>query len=293
MIRTKNTGDIVRIKQRKTSLKKGSQTAFIHLLLLGFSFIFMIPLFWSLSTSLKSLEQVFAIPPTWIPDPIKWSNYLRLFIEAPFFRFIGNSVLLVVLNVIGQVVSVSMVAFGFGRLRFPGKNFLFILMLSTLMIPYYVTLIPTFVMYNYFGWINTYIPLVLPAFTGSSYLIFLVRQFVLTIPLELDDAARIDGCSTFKLFWNIITPLLVPALTLVVVFTVVGTWNDFFGPLIYLSDTNKYPLSLGLVLLQGQRETDWPLLMAATLISVLPLLIIYFFAQKKLIGGIASVGLKG
>ncbi|MEX2534532.1 MAG: carbohydrate ABC transporter permease [Trueperaceae bacterium] len=264
-----------------------------HLALILLSAVFMMPLVWAVTTSLKSLDQVFAIPPQWIPHPAEWGNYIRLFEVAPFARFFLNSLVLVLFNVLGQVLAVSLVAFGFSRLRFPGRNVLFILMLSTLMLPYYVTLIPTFVLFNFFGWIDTYLPLIVPAFTGSSFLIFLVRQYMMTLPLQLDDAARIDGCNNLQLYWHVILPLSAPALTVVVVFTVVDVWNDFFGPLIYLSDTQNYTLSLGLVLLQGQRETDWPLLMAATVISIIPLLILYFFAQKQLIGGIASVGIKG
>jgi multiple sugar transport system permease protein len=266
---------------------------FGHITLLSISLVFLIPLFWAISTSLKPPSQVFQFPPRWIPDPILWENYPRLFQAGPYARFFLNSLLLVLFNVVGQSIAVSLVAFGFARLRFPGRHALFIIMLSTLMLPYYVTLIPQFVLFHQLGWVNTYLPLIVPAFTGSPFLIFLMRQYMMTLPLELDEAARIDGCNTFQLFWHVIMPLCIPALTVVVVFTVMDVWNDFFGPLIYLSDPESYTISLGLVLLQGRHGTDWPLLMTATVLSVLPLLLLYFFAQKQLIGGIASVGIKG
>jgi ABC-type glycerol-3-phosphate transport system permease component len=216
-----------------------------------------------------------------------------VFQEVPFARFILNTFILVGLNILGQLVSVTLVAYGFARLRFPGRSFLFLLMLSTLMIPYHVTLVPRFILFSKLGWINTYLPLVIPSFTGSPFLIFLVRQYMMSIPYDLDEAAYMDGATPFDVFWRITLPLARPALVLVVVFTFVNVWNDFLQPLIYLNDPDLFTVSLGLSFFQGTRETNWNLLMAGSLLATIPPLLLFFFAQRQLIGGISVEGLKG
>lgn len=266
-------------------------TGYLALSLLAI--FFMVPLYWMFSTALKGQEQTFALPPEWIPNPVRLENFVDVFTEVPFARFLLNTAFLVVTNVIGQLFSVTLVAYGFARLRFPGRGVLFLLMLSTLMIPYQVTLVPRFIMFSRLGWVNTYLPLIVPAFTGSPFLIFLVRQYMMSIPFELDEAAYIDGASRFEVFWHIILPLARPALTLVVVFTFVDVWNDFLQPLIYLNDPNLFTVSLGLSFFQGQRETNWNLLMAGSLMAIIPPLLLFFFAQDQLIGGISVEGLKG
>jgi ABC-type glycerol-3-phosphate transport system permease component len=265
----------------------------VHLFMLSLCFVFLIPLLWMISTALKTRAQTWLFPPVWIPDPIVWENFPEVFQVVPFARFIQNTLTIVVWNLLGQVISTSLVAYGFARLRFPGRDFLFILLIATLMIPYQVTLIPTFILYKMLGWIDSYLPLTVPAFTGSAFFIFLMRQYMMSLPFELDDAARIDGCNTFQVLYFILMPLCIPPLTIVVVFTFIGVWSDFLGPLIYLNDSAKYTIALGLSMLRGRHGTDWNLLMAASLMAVLPTLVIYFIAQNKLIGGIASVGLKG
>lgn len=264
-----------------------------YLTLIIVAILFILPLYWMASTAVKSPEQTFAIPPQWVPDPVEWQNFSRVFEEVPFGRFILNTFILVVLNIIGELVAVTLVAYGFARLRFPGRSFLFLIMLSTLMIPYHVTLVPRFLLFSKLGWINTYLPLFVPAFTGSSFLIFLVRQYMMSIPFDLDEAAYIDGANHFRVFWSIILPLSRPALILVVVFTFVGVWNDFLQPLIYLNDPELFTVSLGLSFFQGTRETNWNLLMAGSVLATIPPLILFFFAQKQLIGGIAIEGIKG
>ncbi|MGB7337439.1 MAG: carbohydrate ABC transporter permease [Phototrophicaceae bacterium] len=266
---------------------------FGYILLIIVAAVFILPLYWMLSTALKGADQMFEIPPTWIPNPVEIDNFPEVFREVPFARFLLNTIFLVVMNVIGEVISVSLIAYGFARLRFPGRSFLFLIMLSTLMIPYHVTLIPRFILFAKLGWVNTYLPLILPAFTGSPFLIFLVRQYMMSIPFDLDEAAYIDGASRFDVFWRIILPLSRPALVLVVVFTFVGTWNDFLQPLIYLNDPNLFTVSLGLSFFQGARETNWNLLMAGSLLATIPPLILFFIAQRQLIGGISIEGLKG
>jgi len=264
-----------------------------HAILITLSIVFLIPLFWMISTALKDRSQTWLYPPRWIPDPIVWSNFARVFETGPFLLFLRNTMILIFWNVLGQVLATTLVAYGFARLRFPGRNFLFMLMIATLMIPYQVTLIPTFLLFRALGWINTYLPLTVPAFTGGAFFIFLMRQYMMTIPLELDDAARVDGANRFQVLFRILMPLCKPPLTLVVVFTFLGVWNDFMGPLIYLNDTKTFPLAIGLNLLRQRYNTDYNLLMAASLMAVIPVLILYFFAQRHIIGGIASVGLKG
>lgn len=264
-----------------------------HMVMISLAIIFLIPLFWMLSTALKDRAQTWLFPPKWIPNPVVWSNFPRVFQVGPFLLFIRNTLIILFWNIIGQVFSTSLVAYGFARLRFPGRDFLFMVMIATLMIPYQVTLIPTFLLFKAFNWIDTYLPLTVPAFTGSAFFIFLMRQYMMTIPLELDDAARIDGCNRLQVLLRILLPLCKPPLTLVVVFTFLGVWNDFLGPLIFLNQTEKFTLAIGLSLLRGRAGTDYNLLMAAALMAVIPVLLIYFFAQRHIIGGIASVGLKG
>jgi multiple sugar transport system permease protein len=261
--------------------------------LIAVALVLVLPLYWMLSTALKGPEQTFALPPEWIPNPIAWENFARVFQEVPFGRFIINTVILVVLNIIGELFAVTLVAYGFARLRFPGRSILFLLMLSTLMIPYHVTLVPRFILFSRLGWVNTYLPLFVPAFTGSSFLIFMVRQYMMSIPFDLDEAAYIDGASRLQVFWHIILPLSRPALVLVVVFTFVGVWNDFLQPLIYLNDPNLFTVSLGLSFFQDVRDTNWNLLMAGSLMASIPPLLLFFFAQRQLIGGISIEGLKG
>jgi ABC-type glycerol-3-phosphate transport system permease component len=261
--------------------------------LLAVAAVLILPLYWMLATALKTPQSTFAIPPEWVPSTLEWQNFVRVFEEVPFGRFLLNTLLLVVLNIVGELFAVTLVAYGFARLRFPGRSFLFLLMLSTLMIPYHVTLVPRFILFSELGWINTYLPLFVPAFTGSSFLIFLVRQYMMSIPFELDEAAYIDGASRFGVFWRIILPLSRPALVLVVVFTFVGVWNDFLQPLIYLNSPEMFTVSLGLSFFQGTRETNWNLLMAGSLMATLPPLLLFFFAQRQLIGGISIEGLKG
>lgn len=254
---------------------------------------FMIPLYWMFATALKGADQMFAIPPEWIPRPFVWENFISVFQEVPFARFYLNTFFLVTMNIIGQLFSVTLVAYGFARLRFPGRSILFLLMLSTLMIPYQVTLVPRFIMFAKLGLINSYWPLILPAFTGSPFLIFLVRQYMMSIPFDLDEAAYIDGATRYQVFWHIILPLTRPALMLVTVFTFIDVWNDFLQPLIYLNKPEMFTISLGLSFFQGARETNWNLLMAASVLALTPPMILFFFAQRQLIGGISVEGLKG
>jgi ABC-type glycerol-3-phosphate transport system permease component len=255
--------------------------------------LFMIPLLWMLTTSLKTRTEIFAWPPQWIPANPVWGNYGDAFNKYPLGRFMLNSTLLVVLNIVGELISVPIIAYGFARLRFPWKRVLFVLMLSPMMIPGHIKLIPLYYIYLRLDMIGTYWPLVLPSFFGNPFFIFLMVQYMRTIPRDLDEAALIDGAGRWTILYRIILPLSVPALTIIVVFTFLWVWNDFLQPLVFLSDFDTYPISVGLAFFQGRYSVEWNLFMGATLVSILPILVLYFFAQRHLIGGHSTLGLKG
>lgn len=269
----------------------GPLAAYVTMTLIAI--VVMIPLFWMISTSLKERWEIFAYPPEWIPSNPQWQNYREAFTKYPLGRFMLNSGLLVAANLVGELLAVPLVAYGFARLRFPGRDFLFIVMLGTMMIPIHSRLIPLFALYARLGWIDTYWPLIVPAFTGSAFFVFLMVQYIRTLPRDLDEAARIDGAGTWTILYRIILPLCKPVLAIIVVYTFWWTWNDFLLPLIFLNSFELFPIQVGLALFKGRYSVEWNLFMAATLVSIIPVLILYFFAQKQLIGGIASVGLKG
>ncbi len=267
---------------------------FAYVLAILLSVLFLFPLFWMGTTSLKTMEQAYAFPPKWLPNPPMWENYVRIFTELPFFTFTLNSLLITVLNTIGVTFSSAVVAFGFARLRSKSRDFLFVLLISTIMLPYQVILVPTFLLFKYIGWINTIWPLVVPAFFGGgAFNIFLLRQYFMTIPFEYDEAAIMDGANWFTIFWSVILPMAKPALSTVAVLNIVAVWTDFFGPLIYLNDLNKMTLAVGLAFLRGQHSAVLTLLMAGSMFSTLPMLIVFFLAQRYFVEGIQLSGLKG
>lgn len=278
-----------RLSRRQRNLL--NKTA-IHAALLAGVVLMFIPLVWTISTSLKSPGEVYLFPPTWIPNEIMWSNYYRAVTAIPFFLYLWNTVLITAISILGKVISITLVAFAFARLRWWGRDFMFIVMLATMMLPPHITLIPQFIMFKWLGWIDSFLPLIVPTFFGGPYLTFLVRQYLLAIPRELDDAARIDGCSDFGLYWRIIMPLAKPAILIVVIFVFNGTWNEFLLPLIYLHNPNLFTLALGLRMFQGEASTSWNLLMAASLLSMLPVIILFFVTQRHFIQGIVFTGVK-
>jgi len=255
--------------------------------------IFLLPLFWMISSSLKPEWQVLANPPVWLPNPPRWENYREALTYLPFGRYAINTLIISLGAIVGHVLSCTLVAYAFARLRAPGKNFLFLLVLSTLMLPYPVTMVPLFALFNWLGWIDTFLPLIVPAFFGNAFYIFLLRQYFLTLPPELEDAARIDGANTLQILWRVILPISTPALATVVIFTFQATWNDFLQPLIYLQDQSHYTLTLGLNFFRGSFQVNWSYLMAASLVVVLPVVLVFFFAQRLFIQGIAMTGMKG
>lgn len=265
----------------------------VHLVLIGGATLVLIPLAWMLSTSLKDPGDVFLFPPRWIPSPVQWHNYAEALTILPFGRFFLNTALITGIDVFGKLLSCSVVAFGFARLRWWGRDTVFLVMLSTLMLPHQVTLIPQFILFRTLGWFDTFLPLIVPAFFGGPFLVFLLRQFYMTIPLDLDDAARIDGASTFRIYRSIILPLSKPGLAACAIFVFNSTWNDFLGPLIYLQSPSNFTLALGLRQFLGEYSTEWHLLMAASLVALLPVLLLFFAAQRQFVQGITFTGLKG
>jgi multiple sugar transport system permease protein len=271
--------------------RKISAGAAKHTVLIVLGVMFGLPLVWMLLTSFKTASAAVAQPPTWWPHPWLWSNYSQLFASLPYFRFILNTVLYAVVTIIGVCVSSSLVAYGFSRLRWPGRNVIFYVMLMTMILPFICTLIPLFVLYKRFGWVGTYLPLEVPTFFGSSvFSTFLLRQFFTTIPQSLSDAARIDGANEFYIYRRIILPLAKPALATVILFQFIFCWNDYLGPVIYLNNQNDFPLSLGLALIFGDYSTNWAWVMAGAAAATAPIIILFFLAQRTFIQGIALTG---
>ena len=265
----------------------------IYLIVACGGFLMLVPFLWMLSTSLKTTVQSMAFPPEWWPQPFVWENYIHIYQYMPFFTFLFNSTKIVFFVLIGQLATCSMAGYAFAKLRFPGRKVLFLILLSTMMIPTQVTLIPVFIIMKYLGWINTHYALIVPAFFGSVFGTFLLRQFFLGVPNDLEDAARIDGCSPFGIYWRIMLPLAKPSLATLAIFTFMSTWNDFMRPLIYLSDMDKMTLPVGLALLANHQDIRIPLIMAGAMLSLLPILILYIFGQKYFVRGIAMTGMKG
>jgi multiple sugar transport system permease protein len=272
------------------SMSKKLGQIIIYILLITGSIIMLTPFFWMLSTSLKESWQVFTWPPQWIPNPIKWENYITTFTSLPFGTWLGNTVLITVVTIIGTVLSCTIVAYGFARFRAPGREFLFLVMLATMMLPGTVTMIPVFYLFKSLGWVNTYLPLIVPSFFGNAFFIFLLRQFFKGIPVELEDAAKIDGLGTLGILWRVILPLTLPALTTVAIFQFNGAWNDFMGPLIYLNDPDLYTLALGINFFKSQNDVQWNYLMTASVVTMLPSLILFFIGQKYFIESISLTG---
>jgi multiple sugar transport system permease protein len=270
-----------------------------YLLLALGAAVVLVPFWWMVKTSLTAQTRLFEFPPQLFPDPVVWRNYIEAWNALPvsFTRFTANTIFITVLAMTAEILTCSLVAYGFARFRFPGRNFLFILMLSTMMLPGVVTLVPTFILWRELRLIDTYDPMTLGAWFawGPSY-IFLLRQFFLTLPKEIEEAARIDGANTFQIFWHIMLPLVRPALLAIAVLSFIGNWNNFMGPLIYLNSGEKYPLIMALKFFEQSLSKEAPLfhyMMAMTTMMSFPLLMLYFFMQRTLIEGITAGAVKG
>jgi ABC-type glycerol-3-phosphate transport system permease component len=278
---------------RRKRLREGVLRVIAFLILTFVAFLFLAPLAWMLSTSLKDAQHVFER--NWIPDPIVWSNYKDALQSAPFDTYFRNTLIITTLSTLGAVISSSLVAYSFARLRWPGRDIWFIVVLGTMMLPGIVTLIPQYILFSKLGWVNTIRPLVVPAWLATdAFYIFLLRQFFRTIPMELSEAAKIDGASELRIWAQIITPLSRPALAAVTIFAFNGAWGDYLKPLIYLSTESKYTLQLGLTTFQqaagGLPRWDW--MMAVSLVIMLPVVILFFAFQKYFIEGITMTGIK-
>lgn len=275
----------------KTALRHGA----IHTALIFATAVFMLPLFWMVITSLKSKAQVLAYPPIYLPRPINWSNYVDALTFLPFGRFLNNTLLIAVFVIVGELVSSTLVAYGFARFRFPGRDLLFLVLVTTMMVPFAVCLVPLFLIYKRLGWINTFLPLIVPHFFGTPFSIFLVRQFFRGIPQDIVDAARIDGATELGIWWRIMLPLSRPALIAVAVLAFQRVWNDFLAPLVYLNSQKKWTVALGLNALMshsGEASELWHWLMAASLAVTVPMVILFAFCQRYFVQGITFTGMK-
>jgi ABC-type glycerol-3-phosphate transport system permease component len=271
--------------------------AFCTLIVAMGSIMMLFPLAWMLSTSFKASGDVLLLPPKWVPVlefEARWQNYPEALSFIKAGRVLRNTLTIALTTMVGDTLSAALVAYGFARLRARGKDFLFAIVLSTLMLPYYVRLVPEFLLFKQLGWVNTFLPLIVPSFFAGPFNIFLLRQFFTTIPIEMDDAAKIDGASYFQIFWRIIVPLSWPAIATVAIFSFMFHWNDFFRPMIYLSSASKWTIALALRnFVTAYGGTPWNLLMAASIVALLPTLLVFFVAQRYFIQGIVVSGVKG
>lgn len=280
------------MKSGMAKKEKGSR-ALVYVVMIVLSIIYMIPFVWLLSSSLKTDAEIFSMPPTWIPKTVHWENYGEVFSQVPFLKFLGNTVLITLLVMVAHVLVSSLIGYAFSRLRAPGKNVCFLLLLSTMMLPSQVTMIPLYIMFKELNWVDTLLPLIVPAFFGGSALyVFLFRQFFSTIPKSLDEAAMMDGSGYLSTYFRILLPMSKPIVITVAIFSFMASWNDFMGPLIYLHSTENYTLALGMNLFKTQYVQNWNYTMAYNVMMILPVIILFFIAQKSFIQGIVITGSK-
>lgn len=269
------------------------ETIATYILMLAGTVVLLIPFAWMLSTSVKPLDEVYQYPIIWIPSRVVLENYRDVFDKVPFARYLWNSTVLSVMGIIGNIMGSALAAFSFARLRFPGRTLFFIIMLSTMMVPVWVTMVPTFILFSRLGWLDTYLPILVPAFFAVPFFTFLLRQFFMGVPLEMEEAARMDGCSSLGVFLRIFLPLSTPALATVAIFSFFFHWNDLLGPLIYLRTQIKFPVALGISSFQSEQYANFALMMAAATMALCPLLVVFFFAQRLFIQGVVITGVKG
>jgi len=278
------------LSSRRSQARVSKGVAYVICTIVALAYVF--PLYWMVTTALKTDSEIFLVPPSLFPADPQWQNFLASTQYIPFWQYMLNTLVICALTIVGTVVSCSLIAYGFARVRWPGRNAVFIVYLSTIMLPAQVTMIPLYIVFREVGWIGTIWPLVVPAFFGNALYVFLLRQFFMTIPNELTDAARIDGANELGIFWRIMLPLLKPALATVALFTFVATYRDFLGPLIYLTDQEQWTISLGLKMFQNMYGAQWQLMMAAAALTMIPTVILFFLTQRTFIEGIALTGIK-
>lgn len=282
------------IANRQRSKQRPYGRFVLHAALIALSLLFVAPFFWMFTTALKPASEVLVYPPQLLPSELHFENFVTAWTAAPFNRFLANSLIVTGVSMVAQMISSALVAYGFARFRFPGRDLLFAIMLATMMIPWDVTMIPLYMEFKWLGWINTLKPLIVPTFFGAPFFIFLLRQFYLTLPTELEEAARIDGANALQIFARIILPLSVPALIVVGIYQMLNAWNDYLGPLIFLNSQEHYTLTLGIAQFQGvfSGQTQIQPLMAVTLLSCIPPVLTFFFAQRYFMEGVAQTGIK-
>ena len=273
----------------------------VYAILTCFSILMLLPFAWMVSSSLRSEAEMFPYPPNplrwsfWAPSPVHWENYLNAWNALPFTTFLRNTLVITIGRIFGELLSCSLIAFGFARLRARARDLLFIVLLATMMLPGQVTMIPVYIMFSKLGWINTFKPFIVPAFFGAPFFVFMLRQFFLNVPMDLDEAARIDGASTFQIYTRVFLPLAKPPLAVIAIFLFMGSWREFLGPLMYLQETGKYTLALGLMLFRsyGEYATRWDLIMASSIAMSIPPIILFFLTQKLIVRGVTLTGIKG
>ncbi|UZJ78090.1 carbohydrate ABC transporter permease [Fictibacillus sp. KU28468] len=267
------------------SFKRKSKKLLVVVLLLLGSIVILSPVWWMISTSLKTPAEIMQYPPSLLPESFQWGNYIKAWQTAPFTRWALNTLFITICVVIGNVFVNSFVAYGFAKIRFKGRNILFTLVLATMLIPGFVMMIPQYMLFSKLHWINTYLPLIVPAFFGNAFFIFLLRQFFKTIPDEMIDAAKIDGAHHLQIWWKLAMPLMKPAVITVAILSFNGAWNDFLGPLLYINDEKLYTLQIGLQTFKGTVQTQWHYLMSASVLVLLPVILLFFFFQRYFIEG--------
>ena len=295
MARVSQVGSLAEGSSRHRSLSRRKLATAIaaHTALVALSIVFFLPFLWLLSTSLKPETQIFTFPPVWIPEPVIFDHYVTGINFIPFWSYLSNTLIYCLTAVAGTIMSSSLAAYSLARINWPGRNILFAILVCVMIVPGQVTLIPQFLIFRTLGWIDTLLPLIVPNFFGVPFFIFLLRQFFLTIPKELSEAARMDGASEWQIFWEVMMPLAKPVLATVGLFTFLNAWNDFLGPLVYLNSQTNYTLSIGLQQFRGQYDSLWGPLMAVTTVMTIPVIIAFFFTQRLFIQGITLTGIKG
>lgn len=281
------------VSLKKQKRKKAGAEIVLHIVISIGALIMVFPFVWMFLSAVKPVSQIFAVPPVWIPDPFVWENFARSLQAMPFDIAYFNSFYISAIVVASQLLTASMAAYAFAKIEFPGSNILFIVFLATMMVPDQVTLIPIYLIMDNIGWLDSHLSIIVPNALFNAFGVFLLRQFIKGIPKEMEEAAIIDGANPLQIYIKVILPLIKSALSAFGIFSFMGIWNNFIQPLIFLSSTNKFTVPLMLEYFKGQYITDWPLMMAGATISILPILIVYIFAQKKIIEGIALTGIKG
>ncbi|MFQ5796031.1 MAG: carbohydrate ABC transporter permease [Candidatus Bipolaricaulia bacterium] len=279
-------------RMKRMNWNRLSRRIVVYTTLTVLAFSFALPFLWMVSTSLKSESEITQFPPTLFPHEFRWEIFRRVAAEMPLIRYLRNTVTIASLSTVGAILSSALVGYGFARFRWPGRDVLFFIVLATMMIPGAVTMVPLYILFRDFGWIDTFLPLIAPAWLAPPFYTFIMRQHFRTIPLEISDAARVDGASEIRIFWQVILPLARAPLAVVAIFQFFFAWDDFLNPLIYLNDQNKYTLALGIQQFQGGHPSEFALLMAASILMILPPLVVFYFGQRHLIRGMGFGGLK-